>query len=75
MGAETEFHPVEMPAVDSNRPAVFLYDTLKEACNKMKSDPITLAKLLFRHDLFSVSLSPRSCANRSLQVIVHRLVE
>jgi hypothetical protein len=68
-------HPVEMPAVDSNRPAVFLYYALNDAYDKSKPDPIALAELLLRHDPFSISPSPRSCANYPLQVIVHHLIE
>jgi hypothetical protein len=53
MKAERKLHPVEMPAIDSKRPAVFLYYSLNGVDTELKLNPIALAELPFRHDPFS----------------------
>ena len=65
---ERELHQVKTPAFKSNRTAVFLYYTLNEVDTELKPNPIAFAELNLSHDPLSVSPSPRSCANHSLQV-------
>ena len=75
MKPEWELHQVEMPAFDSNRPAVFFYYPLNGVDTESKPNAVAFVELNLGHDPFSVSPSPRSCANHCLQVIVHRLIE
>jgi hypothetical protein len=48
---DTELYEVEMPAFDSNRPSIFLYDPFNGARSETEPDEIAFSEPTFRHGL------------------------